>query len=932
MMQLSIRKLLLILLSTIFIPMGVVLAYNVYGGIRSELWWALSSTQDIAERTAVQVEYITLEARNVLNSLSERIIIRDVNLNHCDSIITNISDIYPQASDLILTDNFGNVICSTLPAYRYMESVANTDWFQQTISTPGLWIGEPMLNPATGEYIVIISRQIESDEALTEVIGVTLLVKTYQVYVNQEDLPDGVDINIISRTGTLISRSQEPERWLGKEALSMLTSIKNKPSPSQTIVWLDRLFQLGIEADDTIVVMNGVDGIERIYRFNQLPVSGWYVFVGIPTSVIIHTISSSVTRNGLTILGLSLFVGAMSFYFARGIAHPIRGLARAVRAVNAGKMDTRIPIEGPSEIREVAHQFNQMLVTNAFSEVLLQTSQARLTGIISTAIDAIISINDERQIILFNTAAETIFGCNEEQLLGKSIDGLFTINGREKIFQLLDASRLTRRNGLGGSSEILYGKRANGEEFPIDITISYHEMNGNSIYTIILRDITEHVRAEEKLKKSEERFRTLFNQNVDGALVLSLDGKIQFANPATETLLGYPLGELIGHRFGINAQIGPEQIIRLTNSKKGVIVLELRTTAIEWEGEMCYLIALRDITEQKRVEEGLRRAESTNRAILGALPDLIFHLSADGVYLDYHAAVEDDLIMAPEEFLGRNVTQVLSPDLAREVQDAMQVCSLGDRVGILEYQVKTQSGLAQNFEARVTKTNLGDYLFVVRNITRRKQTEAELKTAYKALAAAYNATIEGWSKALELRDQETNGHTLRVTQMTLQLARMMNFCEEELEHIRRGALLHDIGKMALPDSILFKPGPLNSEEWELMHQHPSVAYDMLVDIEYLQPALDIPLCHHERWDGTGYPRGLSGEEIPIAARIFAVADVWDALCSERPYHPAWSTGKALDYIMKQAGKQFDPNVVRVLERYVEEGSPVANLQSTSMDV
>jgi len=178
------------------------------------------------------------------------------------------------------------------------------------------------------------------------------------------------------------------------------------------------------------------------------------------------------------------------------------------------------------------------------------------------------------------------------------------------------------------------------------------------------------------------------------------------------------------------------------------------------------------------------------------------------------------------------------------------------------------------------------------------------------LIRAYDTTIEGWSRALDLRDKETEGHTQRVTEMTLTLARAMGISEAELVHIRRGALLHDIGKLGVPDSILLKPGPLTAEEWEIMRKHPQYAYEMLLSIEYLRPALDIPYCHHEKWDGTGYPRGLKGEQIPLAARIFAVVDVWDALTSDRPYRPAWSFEQARGYLDSQSGKHFDPEIVQ----------------------
>jgi PAS domain S-box-containing protein len=187
----------------------------------------------------------------------------------------------------------------------------------------------------------------------------------------------------------------------------------------------------------------------------------------------------------------------------------------------------------------------------------------------------------------------------------------------------------------------------------------------------------------------------------------------------------------------------------------------------------------------------------------------------------------------------------------------------------------------------------------------------ELQRANTDLIRAYDNSLEGWARALDLRDKETEGHTQRVTEFTTCLAKKMGISIDMLVNIRRGALLHDIGKMAIPDSILLKPGPLTDEEWEIMRKHPKYAYDLIYPIEFLRPAIDIPYSHHEKWDGTGYPRGLKGEAIPLASRIFAVIDVWDALNSDRPYRKAWPREKILDHIKEQSGKHFDPKVVEV---------------------
>lgn len=185
----------------------------------------------------------------------------------------------------------------------------------------------------------------------------------------------------------------------------------------------------------------------------------------------------------------------------------------------------------------------------------------------------------------------------------------------------------------------------------------------------------------------------------------------------------------------------------------------------------------------------------------------------------------------------------------------------------------------------------------------------DLQESHRELERAYQATLEGWVRALDLRDKETEGHTQRVTVLTYRLARSMGVRDDALVHITRGALLHDIGKMAIPDGILLKPGQLTDDERALIQKHPVYAFEMLSPIDFLVPAIDIPYCHHEKWDGTGYPRGLKQDEIPFAARIFPVIDVWDALTSDRPYRKALPSNEVRQHIQADSGKHFDPRVV-----------------------
>ncbi|MFN3490679.1 MAG: HD domain-containing phosphohydrolase [Anaerolineales bacterium] len=222
-------------------------------------------------------------------------------------------------------------------------------------------------------------------------------------------------------------------------------------------------------------------------------------------------------------------------------------------------------------------------------------------------------------------------------------------------------------------------------------------------------------------------------------------------------------------------------------------------------------------------------------------------------------------------------------------------------IGVMYVDNRAQSGIFHGDDLEIISSFSNQAAVAIENA----RLFDRLQASNEELQIAYQATLEGWVRALDLRDKETEGHTQRVTSLTIKLAEAMNITGDDLIHIRRGALLHDIGKMAIPDGILLKPASLTPEERSLIQKHPLYAFEMLSPIKFLQPALDIPYCHHEKWDGTGYPRGLKAEQIPLAARIFAVADVWDALVSDRPYRKGLDPKEVKEKIKADAGSHFD---------------------------
>jgi PAS domain S-box-containing protein len=481
--------------------------------------------------------------------------------------------------------------------------------------------------------------------------------------------------------------------------------------------------------------------------------------------------------------------------------------------------------------------------------------------------------------------------------------------------------------------------------------------------------------AEERLQQSERYFRALIERAADLIVVLAEDGLVHDVSPAVTRMLGYRREELIGQ--SVRGLVHPDDRRAASAFLDALAVepnhsLNITLRAFHTDGSMRSLeiiatnlladpavagivINARDVTRQTEAEAQIRlqaaRAESLVRVaarlnahldrgtVISAIcEETVRALGADlacvilpgpgganqivgaagpGVAVLGQLAPAMPTILA-RLLAGQGPVVVVAPGSTSRQLDwcalGAQMVRDGQPVGTLVIAF-ANSSRPISADDRTLLGGLADQAGLALD---NADLLAELQASNEALEAAYDATLEGWVHALDLRDKETEGHTRRVTAMTLRLARTMGFDEEALTQIYRGALLHDIGKLGIPDRILHKAAALDDAEWELMRMHPVYAYEWLRPIPFLRPALDIPYCHHERWDGKGYPRGLSGKEIPLTARIDALVDSWDALRSERPYKPAYPQHHALQLIREQSGRHFDPDVIEVFLQMLPE--------------
>jgi PAS domain S-box-containing protein len=567
--------------------------------------------------------------------------------------------------------------------------------------------------------------------------------------------------------------------------------------------------------------------------------------------------------------------------------------------------------------------------------------------------DAIVASDAEFRLTIWNAAAESLYGWKAEQVLGQ-----LGLDITQTEYPDVDKAEMLRIIAeIGRWRGEVTQARKDGTRIPVEISsMVLHDDNGRITgYVSVNRDITERMRAKQVIA-SLAKFPA---ENPNPVLRLSRDGIVVYANAAGDALLGM-WGCAVGgtapqfwHDLAAQALVSGEN--RTVDVALDGKVYSMFATPVAGEGYMN--LYGRDITEQKRTEAQVQRQlqrlaalREIDMAIAGSvdlqvtlgvvLPQVIAQLGADAadvLLLNPHTqtleyvvgrgfrtdALRHTRLRLGDGFAGRAALErhvVHVPNLSQE-KDSLTRSPRLDGEGFVAYYAapliaKGMVKCVLEVFHRVPFSPDGEWLESVEALAGQAAIAMDsaelfggLQRANLELIAAYDATIEGWSRALDLRDKETEGHTLRCTQITLDLARAMGVSEGELVHVRRGALLHDIGKLGVPDSILLKPSTLTDEEWVVMRKHPVFAYDMLLPITYLLPALDIPYGHHEKWDGSGYPRGLKGERIPRAARIFAVVDVWDAFISDRPYRPAWPKEKARAYVQEQAGKHFDPKVV-----------------------
>ncbi len=491
------------------------------------------------------------------------------------------------------------------------------------------------------------------------------------------------------------------------------------------------------------------------------------------------------------------------------------------------------------------------------SEQGLKESEERYHLLFETSMDSILLTAPDGSIFAANPAACRMLGRTEEEIKRLGRDGIVDRTDPRLKAALAERARSGQFHG-----ELTMLRRSD-EKFEVEIsTALFKDREGRDRTSMLIRDISDRKQADAKIKRQVEYLTAL--RDIDHAIESSFD-------------MGVSLNLLLSRAVSL-----------LEVDAAAVMLVTPDLGRLEYAAGIGFQTA------------AIERFDTRMGAGLAG------RVAADGRLIQYSSLTKD---------LDK---QLQSLGLSREMFHGycgVPLISKGKVIGVLEVFHRASVERDQDW-LDFLNTLAGQAALAIDNT----QMFTGLQRSNMDLVVAYDATIVGWSRAMDLRDKETEGHTQRVAEMTEKLAERIGVKPDAVVQIRRGGLLHDIGKLGIPDAILFKADKLNTEEWEIMKKHPVYARDMLLPISYLRGALDIPYCHHEKWDGTGYPQGLRREQIPLAARIFSIVDVWDAVTSNRPYRLAWTKDQALEYIKEQSGKHFDPDIVKVFLDLIIEKS------------
>ncbi|MBU1182004.1 MAG: PAS domain S-box protein [Proteobacteria bacterium] len=917
-----------------------------------------------------------METRQTLFTLSQLNQFQQQNPDECLKTFANLlkqTEIY---SGLAAIKPNGEVFASA-PPYIKPINIADRPWFQRLVQSRRFVVGEYSIGRLTGKPTVILGYPVlDHTGRLMTVLTAALDLERLQQMLLKVDLPDGASLTVIDSNGTIIIRFPDPEKFVGKKMLeesivkTMLTK-KEGVMEGNGLDGVPRLF--GYTTVGT--------GFEAIHVCVSIPEQVAYADL---KRHMIRDLTLVGLVSVLALLGAWLFGKILIISPVNRLINVTKRLADGDLAVRSDRSTDANELGLLAfHFDQMADSLQSREQQRKLAKEALQANEEKYRSHFENISDVIFSYDQEFRILTVTPSLERLLRYKPEEFIGKSFAELNILSPEhlEKAFS--DAMRALTGEHLDSiiyefiakDGTIKYG----------DVRSTPVLRGGQVVSVIaVARNITDYKKAKDMLRSTQfsvdQASECISWIDPDGRFLYVNDAYCRLLNYSRDEFLSMYIFDVAPDYSRENwldywSNYKQKMTVFFESSRRtkdGILIpVEINANYLAYEDKEFIVSFVRDISQRKLSEERLKR-QFDRLAALRAI-DMAITSSFDirvtfSIFLEQVVAclgvdAADILILNTQMYnrltfvagrgfrtdalrhtnlkLGAGYAGMVAQerkticihDLQKEPQDllkkspqfsnedfvtyhAVPLIAKGHVKGVLEIFNRTSfehnqdwldflEALAQQAAIAIDNVKLFD----------------DLQKSNIDLLQAYDNTLEGWSNALDLRDKETEGHSQRVTEMTLRLAGKMGIRDSELMHVRRGALLHDIGKMGIPDKILLKPGALNDEEWKIMRKHPVYAYELLYPISYLRPALEIPYSHHEKWDGTGYPSGLKAEYIPLAARIFAIVDVWDALRSERPYRPAWPEEKTIKHIREQSGTHFDPKVVAAFLELINELKP-----------
>jgi PAS domain S-box-containing protein len=973
----NLRARLMLLVFLVIVPVFGLLVYQGTESRNKERLEALDKARRLAHNASMIYEQKIVETRQLLFALSQMPQFRQHDSLSCSKIFFDLlkqTEIY---NGFAATKPNGEVFASA-PDSAKPVSLSDRLWFKRLVQTRSFAIGEYTIGRLSGRPTIVLAYPVlDTAGQLSAVFTAGLDLQRLQQTLLMINLPDRANLTVTDSNGTILLRFPDPEKFVGKKKPeeSLIKTMLTKQEGVIETVGLDSVPHLfGYTTIGS--------GIESIHISVGIPEQVAYANV---KRLMVRDFTLLALVTVLAILGAWLLGKSLIISPVNRLIEVTKRLADGDLTVRTGQSTDNNEIGLLAlHFDQMADSLQRREEQRKLAIETLRANEEKYRIHFENVSDVIFSYDREFKILSISPSLERVLGYKPEEFIGKSFADLNILSPEsfEKAFS--DAMRVFAGEHLDTVTYELIARDGTIKYGEVSSAPLLHE--GQVVAGVsVARDITDRKKAEDKLRITQYSVDHAGEYiawiGTDGRFLYVNDAYCRLLNYSRDEMLSMNIFDVApeysqknwpdywgNYKHKISSNFESSR-----RTRDGIhIPVEVSANYLAYDDKEFIISFARDISQRKLSEERLKR-QLDRLAALRAI-DMAITASLDirltfSVFLEQVVAClgvdAADILLLNTQMYNRlafvagrgfrtsalrhtNLTlgagyagkvaqerkTIFIPDIAKEGQnlfknspqlgneDFVTYCGTpliakGHVRGVLEIFNRTPIEPDQEWldfmEALATQAAIA-----IDNV----KLFDDLQKSNIDLLQAYDNTLEGWSKALDLRDKETEGHSQRATEMTMRLAGRMGMRDTELVHVRRGALLHDIGKMGIPDQILLKPGALNDEEWEIMRKHPVYAYELLYPISYLRPALEIPYSHHEKWDGTGYPSGLKAEYIPLAARIFSIVDAWDALCSERPYRPAWPEEKVCEYIREQAGKHFDPKVVEVFLELLSELKPV----------